>query len=123
MEKPVRTFSGSGRTVGGLDFVEKAKELIRLARDQGHLTYEDVNDSQGPDEHADDAIDGEESETHFRQVARAYQRMLEYLQETRGLSPEDAYVLSSLTVDLKIAELVNGGQHVVTALLPLAIFR
>ena len=37
MEKPVRTFSGSGRTVGGLDFVEKAKELIRLARDRTAL--------------------------------------------------------------------------------------
>src|SRR5439155_19241674 len=49
----------------------------------------------------------------------AVRGMLEYLQQTRGLSPEDAYVLSSLTVDLKIAEIVNGGQHVVTALLPL----
>ena len=49
MEKPVRTFSGSGRTAGGLDFAEKAKELIRLARDQGHLTYEDVNDSLSED--------------------------------------------------------------------------
>ena len=28
-----------------LDLAEKAKELIRLAKEQGHLTYEDVNDA------------------------------------------------------------------------------
>jgi len=39
------------------------------------------------------------------------------------LPPEDAYVLSSLCVDLKISEIVDAGQYVVSALLPLAIFR
>ena len=49
MEKPNRASSSSGKATGGLDFAEKAKELIRLARDQGHLTYEDVNDSLSED--------------------------------------------------------------------------
>ena len=38
------------------------------------------------------------------------------------LSPEDAYMLCSLTVDLKISEIVDAGEYVVSALLPLAIF-
>jgi len=29
----------------GLDLTEKVKELIRMAKDQGHLTYDDVNDA------------------------------------------------------------------------------
>ncbi|MGO8766909.1 MAG: RNA polymerase sigma factor RpoD [Limisphaerales bacterium] len=29
---------------GGLDLSEKIKELVRLAREQGHLTYSDIND-------------------------------------------------------------------------------
>jgi acetamidase/formamidase len=32
-------------------------------------------------------------------------------------------VLSSLCVDLKISEIVDAGQYVVSALVPLAIFR
>ena len=39
-----------------------------------------------------------------------------------GLSPEDAYLLCSLCVDLRISEIVDAGQYVVSALLPLAIF-
>ena len=38
------------------------------------------------------------------------------------LSAEDAYVLSSLCVDLKISEIVDAGQFVVSAVLRLAIF-
>jgi hypothetical protein len=34
----------------------------------------------------------------------------------------DAYVLSGLVVDLKISEIVDAGQYVVSALLPEAIF-
>jgi acetamidase/formamidase len=32
-------------------------------------------------------------------------------------------VLSSLCVDVKISEIVDAGQHVVSALVPLAVFR
>jgi acetamidase/formamidase len=53
----------------------------------------------------------------------AVRAMIDHLTETYGLSREDAYVLSSLAVDLKISEIVDAGQYVVSALLPLAIFR
>ena len=34
---------GSIKSQAGLDLTEKVKELLRLAREQGHLTYEDLN--------------------------------------------------------------------------------
>jgi acetamidase/formamidase len=38
------------------------------------------------------------------------------------MSPEDAYLLASLAVDLRISEIVDAGQYVVSALLPEALF-
>ncbi len=49
--------------------------------------------------------------------------MIDYLDEAHDLSREDAYVLSSLCVDLKISEIVDAGQYIVSALLPLSVFR
>jgi acetamidase/formamidase len=48
--------------------------------------------------------------------------MVDHIAGTSGLSPEDAYVLASLCVDLKISESVDAGQYVVSALLPEAVF-
>jgi acetamidase/formamidase len=48
--------------------------------------------------------------------------MIDHLTAAYGLSPEDAYLLASLTVDLKISEIVDAGQYIVSALLPEAIF-
>jgi acetamidase/formamidase len=48
--------------------------------------------------------------------------MIDHLTGEYGLSREDAYVLSSLCVDLRISEVVDAGQYVVSALLPLAVF-
>jgi acetamidase/formamidase len=48
--------------------------------------------------------------------------MVDHLSEEYDLSREDAYVLSSLCVDLRISEVVDAGQYVVSALLPLAVF-
>src|SRR5262249_23652388 len=36
---------GSVTTRTGLDLTEKVKDLVRLAREQGYLTYDDVNDA------------------------------------------------------------------------------
>jgi RNA polymerase primary sigma factor len=36
---------GNVTTKTGVDLTEKVKDLLRLAREQGHLTYEDVNDA------------------------------------------------------------------------------
>ncbi len=52
----------------------------------------------------------------------AVRAMIVQLGDRYDLTPEDAYVLSSLCVDLKISEIVDAGQYVVSALLPLAIF-
>jgi len=52
----------------------------------------------------------------------AVRAMVEHIATEHGLSPEDAYVLCSLCVDLKISEIVDAGQYIVSALLPDAVF-
>jgi acetamidase/formamidase len=52
----------------------------------------------------------------------AVRAMIAHLEREYGLSREDAYVLSSLCVDLKISEVVDAAQYIVSALLPLAVF-
>lgn len=51
----------------------------------------------------------------------AIRSMIDHLVQVYGLSPEDAYVLCSLVVDLTISEAVDAGVYVVSALLPLAV--
>jgi acetamidase/formamidase len=53
----------------------------------------------------------------------AVRAMIDHASKTYSLSREDAYVLCSIAVDLKISEIVDGGQYIVSALLPEAIFR
>jgi acetamidase/formamidase len=48
--------------------------------------------------------------------------MVEHISTTYDLGREDAYLLSSLVVDLKISEIVDAGQYIVSALLPEAVF-
>jgi acetamidase/formamidase len=52
----------------------------------------------------------------------AVRAMIDHLSREYGLTPEDAYVLCSLCADLRISEIVDAGQYVVSALLPLQIF-
>jgi acetamidase/formamidase len=52
----------------------------------------------------------------------AVRAMVAHISSEYGLSPEDAYVLCSLAVDLRISEIVDAGQYIVSALLPLSIF-
>jgi acetamidase/formamidase len=53
----------------------------------------------------------------------AVRAMIDHLEATYELGREDAYLLCSLAVDLKISEIVDAGQYVVSALLPEAIFE
>lgn len=53
----------------------------------------------------------------------AVNAMVDHIAAKYRMSPVEAYVLASLCVDLKISEIVDAGQFVVSALLPLAIFR
>ena len=52
----------------------------------------------------------------------AVRAMIRHVVRERGLSREEAYVLSSVAVDLKISEVVDAPNWVVSAFLPLAIF-
>ena len=48
--------------------------------------------------------------------------MVEHISTTYGLEPVEAYVLASLVVDLKISEVVDAPNWIVSSYLPLAIF-
>jgi acetamidase/formamidase len=48
--------------------------------------------------------------------------MIDHLVEERGLSREEAYVVSSVAVDLKISEIVDMPNWIVSAFLPESIF-
>jgi acetamidase/formamidase len=52
----------------------------------------------------------------------AIRQMIEHLVAERGLTREEAYVLCSLAVDLKISEIVDAPNWVVSAYLPLTVF-
>jgi acetamidase/formamidase len=56
-------------------------------------------------------------------VRSATLSMIDYLCRTRGLSPIDAYMLCSIAVDLRINEVVDVPNWVVSACLPLSIFE
>jgi acetamidase/formamidase len=53
---------------------------------------------------------------------RATRAMLDYLHEERGLTRTEAYLLASVAVDLKLSEVVDAPNWVVSAYLPESIF-
>ena len=53
----------------------------------------------------------------------AIRAMVAHVSQTYDMSGEEAYLLASLCVDLKISEIVDAGQYIVSALLPLAVFK
>jgi acetamidase/formamidase len=52
----------------------------------------------------------------------AVRAMVDHIVTDYELGREDAYLLCSLVVDLKISEIVDAGQYIVSALLPEAVF-
>ena len=58
----------------------------------------------------------------YENAQNAARGMLDHLTANYGLSREDAYLLLSLAVDLKISEIVDAGVYIVSALLPESIF-
>jgi len=54
---------------------------------------------------------------------KALRHMIDHLSKNYGLSREDAYMLSSVVVDLKITEIVDKPNWIVSAYLPLKIFK
>ena len=52
----------------------------------------------------------------------ATRRMIDWLGREHGLAPADAYMLCSVAVDLRISEIVDMPNYIVTAYCPLGIF-
>ena len=58
----------------------------------------------------------------FASSQQAIRYMIEHLVEERGLSREEAYILCSVAVDLKISEIVDAPNWIVSAVLPDTVF-
>jgi len=58
----------------------------------------------------------------FASAQQAVRYMIDHLVEERGLSREEAYILSSVAVDLSISEIVDAPNWIVSASLPESIF-
>jgi acetamidase/formamidase len=58
----------------------------------------------------------------FAASQQAVRYMIDHLVRERGLSREQAYVLCSVTVDLKISEIVDAPNWIVSAFLPEGVF-
>src|SRR5215831_15658624 len=67
-----------------------------------------VTTAHGPDLHAS--------------AQQAIRYMIDHLAATRGLSREEAYILSSVCVDLRISEIVDAPNWIVSAFLPEVVF-
>ena len=48
--------------------------------------------------------------------------MIDHLVRSRGLAREEAYILCSVAVDLKISEIVDAPNWIVSAFLPETVF-
>ncbi len=58
----------------------------------------------------------------FAASQQAVRHMIDHLVRERGLSREEAYILCSVTVDLKISEIVDAPNWIVSAFLPEGVF-
>jgi acetamidase/formamidase len=58
----------------------------------------------------------------FASAQQAIRYMIDHLVAERGLSREEAYVLASVAVDLKISEIVDAPNWIVSAFLPERVF-
>lgn len=58
----------------------------------------------------------------MRATRQSVERMIAYLERHHGLGPEHAYALCSVAVDLRISEVVDAPNWVVSAFLPLDLF-
>jgi acetamidase/formamidase len=58
----------------------------------------------------------------YENAQNAVRAMIDHVTGRTSLSREDAYLLCSLCVDLKVSEIVDAGQYVVSAVLPEVVF-
>ena len=68
--------------------------------------------------------DGQNESEDITTAARnALLNMLDYISDAYGMSREQAYCLASVAVDLKISQVVDVPNMIVSAFLPLDIFE
>ena len=49
--------------------------------------------------------------------------MIDYMVKEKGLTREQAYIVASVAVDMRIGQLVDVPNYTVSAILPLTIFK
>ena len=59
----------------------------------------------------------------FASAQQAVRYLIDHLVAERGLTREEAYVVASVAADLRISEIVDAPNWIVSAFLPEAIFR
>jgi acetamidase/formamidase len=58
----------------------------------------------------------------FACAQQAVRHMIDHLVRERGLTREEAYILCSVAVDLKVSEIVDAPNWIISAFLPETIF-
>lgn len=94
-----------GTKIPELRFITPAGRKLTLADEGGYY----VATAHGPDLHKD--------------AQQAIRYIIDHLVAERGLTAEEAYCLCGAAVDLKISEIVDAPNWIVSAYLPLAIFQ
>ena len=88
-----------------LRFITPANRKLTVADTGGYY----VRTAHGPD--------------LFEDAQNAVRYVIDYLEAERGLTREQAYCLCGAAVDLKISEIVDAPNWIVSAYLPLSIFK
>jgi acetamidase/formamidase len=94
-----------GRATKELRFITPPRKRLTVADEGGYY----VTTAHGPD--------------LFLNSQNAIRYMIEHLVAEYAMSPEQAYSLCGAAVDLKISEIVDAPNWIVSAYLPLVIFR
>ena len=93
-----------GAKIPEVRFITSARKKLTVADKGGYY----VTTAHGPD--------------LFKNAQQAVRYMLDYLTAEHRLTREQAYCLCSVAVDLKISEIVDAPNFIVSAYLPLGIF-
>jgi acetamidase/formamidase len=94
-----------GANVPELRFMTPAGKKLTVTDDKGYF----VTTAHGPD--------------LFKDAQQAVRYMIDYLASEHSMTREQAYCLCGATVDLKISEIVDAPNWIVSAYLPLSIFK
>ena len=94
-----------GANVPELRFTTPAKKKLTVADEGGYF----VTTAHGPD--------------LFKDAQQAIRYMIDHLSSEHNMTREQAYCLCGAAVDLKISEIVDAPNWIVSAYLPLSIFK